>query len=368
MYEKILFSLLLLHKLFHKYSRDKMAKTPHILIIYTGGTIGMIKDYKTNVLHAFDFDHIYKSIPELNHLNCSIESISFEKPIDSSNMNPSHWESIAKIIQDNYKKVDGFVVLHGSDTMAYTASAISFMFENLSKPVIFTGSQLPIGHLRTDAKENMITAIEIAAAQKKSGKPKVAEVCIYFEYKLYRANRTTKTSAEQFEAFSSPNYPELAESGVHLKFNKSALLTVGNDTELIYRKINKHNIVLLKIFPGITKEVVQHIFNTPKLEGIILEAYGSGNAPTDMWFIDLLKDALHRKIPIIDITQCVAGSVMLGKYETSAELLRLGLINGYDITSETAVSKLLYLLSTDETNGNLKELFETPLRGEITVI
>jgi len=344
-----------------------MAKNPHILIIYTGGTIGMIRDYQTNVLRAFDFEHIYKSIPELNHLNCSIESISFDKPIDSSNMNPTHWETIAQIIQKNYRRVDGFVVLHGSDTMAYTASAISFMFENLSKPVIFTGSQLPIGHLRTDAKENMITAIEIAAAQKKNGKPKVAEVCIYFEYKLYRANRTTKTSAEQFEAFTSPNYPELAESGVHLKFNKSALLHAENSTELIYRKIDKHPVVLFKIFPGMTEETVRYIFNTPHLKGIILEAYGSGNAPTDSWFIQLLKETLERGIPIIDITQCVAGSVMLGKYETSAELLRLGLINGYDITSEAAISKLLYLLSIDETQGNIKALFESSLRGEISI-
>ncbi len=368
MYKKFLFSLLLLHKLFHTIFRDKMAKIPHILIIYTGGTIGMIKDYQTNVLHAFDFDHIYKSIPELNHLNCSIESISFEKPIDSSNMNPEYWEEIARIIQQHYSRVDGFVVLHGSDTMAYTASAISFMFENLSKPVIFTGSQLPIGHLRTDAKENMITAIEIAAAQMKNGRPKVAEVCIYFEYKLYRANRTTKTSAEQFEAFTSPNYPELAESGVHLKFNKPALQSIGNGKELIYRRINTHHIVLLKIFPGISKEVIQHLFNLPGLEGIILEAYGSGNAPTDPWFINLLKKALERKIPIIDITQCIAGSVMLGKYETSAELLKLGLINGYDITTEAAVSKLLYLLSTNEAQHKLKSLFESSLRGEITAV
>jgi L-asparaginase len=344
-----------------------MAKIPHIIIIYTGGTIGMIRDYKTNALHAFDFEHIYKNIPELNHLDCTIESISFENPIDSSNMNPVYWEEIAIIIQKNYDRADGFVVLHGSDTMAYTASAISFMFENIAKPVIFTGSQLPIGHLRTDAKENMITAIEIAAAQK-DDKPIVSEVCIYFEYKLYRANRTTKTSAEQFEAFTSPNYPDLAESGVHLKFNTSALCINKKTDKLVYRKIQKHNIVLLKIFPGISEEVVRHTFNTPNLKGIILEAFGSGNAPTDSWFIDLLKEVLIRNIPIIDITQCVAGSVMLGKYETSIELLEMGLINGYDITTEAALTKLLYLLSTDDTNGNLKALFETSLRGEITSV
>lgn len=342
-----------------------MAKIPHILIIYTGGTIGMIRDFKTNVLHAFDFEHIYKNIPELNHLDCTIESVSFKKPIDSSNMNPKYWEEVALIIQENYNKADGFVVLHGSDTMAYTASAISFMFENLAKPVIFTGSQLPIGHLRTDAKENMITAIEIAAAQKEN-RPIVSEVCIYFEYKLFRANRTTKTSAEQFEAFTSPNYPDLAESGVHLKFNDNALCKTKKTDKLIYRKIQKHHIILLKLFPGITEEVVRHTFNMPGLEGIILEAYGSGNAPTEKWFINLLKETLHKRIPIVDVTQCVAGSVILGKYETSEQLLQIGLINGYDITTESAVSKLLYLLSTDETNGDLKTLFETSLRGEIS--
>jgi len=342
-----------------------MTKIPHILIIYTGGTIGMMKDYETNVLRAFNFEHIYKSIPELNQLDCTLESISFKTPIDSSNMNPDYWEEIANTIQSHYEKADGFVVLHGSDTMAYTASAISFMFENLSKPVIFTGSQLPIGHLRTDAKENMITAIEIAAAQK-NDQPMVSEVCIYFEYKLFRANRTTKTSAEQFEAFTSPNYPDLAESGVHLKFNQNALLKQEKSKKLIYRKIQKHNIVLLKLFPGVTEEVVRHAFNTPNLEGVIIEAYGSGNAPTEKWFINLLKENLDKGLPIIDVTQCVAGSVMLGKYETSIQLLKMGLVNGYDITTESAITKLLYLLSTDDTNGNLKEIFETSIRGEIS--
>jgi len=343
-----------------------MAKIPHILIIYTGGTIGMAKDYKTNTLRAFNFDNIYQKIPELNLLNCSIEAISFDEPLDSSNMNPFYWEKIADIIQSNYDSVDGFVVLHGSDTMSYTASAISFMFENLCKPVIFTGSQLPIGDLRTDAKENMITAIEIAASQKYA-KPIVTEVCVYFEYKLYRANRTTKTSSEQFEAFSSPNYPDLAVSGVNLKFNKNALLKATCQEKLIYRKIQNHNIILLKLFPGITKEVVEYTFSMPNIDGIIIEAFGSGNAPTDAWFLDLLNNTLQNNIPIIDITQCVTGGVELGRYATSAELLKMGLINGYDITTEAAISKLMYLLSAKKSNGDLKALFETPLRGEMTI-
>jgi len=344
-----------------------MAKIPHILIIYTGGTIGMMRDYKTNVLKAFNFDRIYKKIPELNHLDCTIDSISFDEPIDSSNMNPKHWNTIADTILTNYEKADGFVVLHGSDTMAYTASAISFMFKNLSKPIIFTGSQLPIGDLRTDAKENMITAIEIAANQQ-NNKPTIAEVCIYFEYKLYRANRTTKISAEQFEAFNSPNYPDLAESGVHLKFNKHYLLSDVYNEQIVLRKISNKNIVLLKLFPGITEVVVNHIFSMPHIDGIIMEAFGSGNAPTDKWFIELLQKTLKRNIPIVDVTQCVAGSVVLGKYETSAKLLEMGLINGYDITTEAALTKLMYLLSNANIKDNLKTLFESPLRGEITPI
>ena len=342
-----------------------MSKIPHILIIYTGGTIGMMKDYKTNVLKSFDFNYIYNSIPELNHLDCTIETISFEDPIDSSNIEPLHWEKIALILKKNYHKADGFVVLHGSDTMSYTASAISFMIENLNKPIIFTGSQLPIGDLRTDAKENMITAIEIAASHK-NGKPRIAEVCIYFEYKLYRANRTTKISAAQFQAFNSPNYPLLAESGVELKFHEYSLLPLKKSKELIFRKIEKQNILLLKLFPGITADVLNHIFQTPNLKGIIIETYGSGNAPTETWFLNLLRNALSKGIPIIDITQCVAGSVVLGKYETSIELLNMGLIDGKDITTEAAITKLMYLLSIPETSKNIKKYFESSLRGEIS--
>ncbi len=344
---------------------DSMTKIPHILVIYTGGTIGMIRDFQTNALRAFDFDHIYKSIPELNHLHCTIESVSFEKPMDSSDMNPTHWNKIASIVQQYYHKVDGFVVLHGSDTMSYTASAISFMLKNLSKPVVFTGSQLPIGDLRTDAKENMITAIEIAATQK-NNKPLVREVCIYFEHKLFRANRTTKVSAEQFEAFHSPNYPQLAESGVNLHFNIPYMLAYPHETDLIVRKIKPHKIILLKLFPGITPEVISHMLATPGLEGVILETFGSGNAPTDRWFIQALETVLNKGVPVVDITQCVGGSVILGKYETSVKLLKIGLINGYDMTTEAALTKMLYLLSSKELNGSFKKLFETSLRGEIT--
>lgn len=342
-----------------------MAKIPHILLIYTGGTIGMTKDYETGALKAFDFDKLLKYIPELKHLNCTIESESFESPIDSSNMNPKYWVDITEIIERRYEDFDGFVVLHGSDTMSYTASAVSFMFENLSKPVIFTGSQLPIGDLRTDAKENMITSIEIASAQK-NGKPIVSEVCLYFEYKLYRANRTTKINAEHFEAFSSPNYPPLAESGVHLKFYENLLLKNRRSKTIKIRKKLESNIALLKLFPGITENVVRSVLEIEGLKGVVLETYGSGNAPTDKWFIDLLATALKKGVKIVDVTQCAGGSVILGQYETSVKLQKIGLISGKDITTEAALVKLMYLLGEEIPRRKFKSIFEKPLRGEMT--
>lgn len=343
-----------------------MTNKPNILLVYTGGTIGMVKDYETGALKAFDFSRILERIPELRQLNCVIESISFDEPIDSSNMNTEYYVQIAEIIETNYKNFDGFVVLTGSDTMSYTSSAISFMFENLKKPVIFTGSQLPIGDLRTDAKENLITSIEIASSRKK-GKPYITEVCLYFEYKLYRANRTTKINAEQFEAFASLNYPPLVESGVHLNFEDHLLLKPKNNQhDLIVRKKLDTNIVILKLFPGITENVVDSIINTKNLKGIILETYGSGNAPTEDWFIDLLKGAVKQKIKIINVTQCVGGSVILGHYETSVALKKIGIIDGKDITTESAIAKLMYLLGENLSKKEFKLFFERSLRGELT--
>lgn len=341
-----------------------MSKIAHILIIYTGGTIGMVKDYKTNALKAFDFDNLKKNIPELNLINCKIDTISFDEPLDSSNIHPNDWVKIATIIEENYNIFDGFVVLHGSDTMSYTASAISFLFENLCKPIIFTGSQLPIGDLRTDAKENLITSIQIASSQI-DGKPVISEVCLYFEYKLYRANRTTKINSEHFEAFTSPNYPALAESGVHLKFNHDLLLKSSNTNNLIVRKELNNNIVIIKIFPGITKNIIESILNTKGLKGVILETYGSGNAPTNNWFLTLLKNAISKGIHIVDVTQCIGGSVILGQYETSVKLQELGLINGFDITTESAVAKMMYLLGLNLSDEEFRELFMKSLRGEL---
>ena len=342
-----------------------MAKKPEILLIYTGGTIGMIKDYESKALKAFNFNHLYENIPELNQLDCYIETVSFDDPIDSSNMNTGYWVKIAEIIEQYYDKKDGFVVLTGSDTMSYTSSAISFMIENLNKPIIFTGSQLPIGDLRTDAKENLITAIQIASARDESGQPIVTEVGLYFEYKLYRANRTTKINAEQFEAFTSPNYPPIAESGVHLKFNKPLLYKSDINKKLVVRKKLEDGIAILKLFPSINKLVVQSILEIPSIKGIILETYGSGNAPTEKWFLDLVNKALLKGIYIIDVSQCIGGSVVLGQYETSTHLQKMGLISGKDITTESAIAKLMYLLGENIEAAKFKTTFETPLRGEM---
>jgi L-asparaginase len=344
-----------------------MANKPKILLVYTGGTIGMIKDYKTGALKAFDFNQILEKIPELQHLNCEISTISFEEPIDSSNMSPSYYIKIAEIIKANYSNCDGFVVLTGSDTMSYTSSAISFMFENLQKPVIFTGSQLPIGDLRTDAKENLITSIEIACATE-NNKPIVREVGLYFEYKLYRANRTTKINAEQFEAFASMNYPPLAESGVHLHFNHHLLYrNESEDDELIFRKNLIDDIVILKLFPGITPKVISTILSIENLKGVVLETYGSGNAPTEGWFITMLENVVKKGVKVVNVTQCAGGSVILGLYETSTDLKRIGVIDGKDITTETAVAKMMYLLGENLSQEEFKFYFEKPLRGEISL-
>ncbi|UTD16085.1 asparaginase [Tenacibaculum mesophilum] len=342
-----------------------MANQPKILIVYTGGTIGMVKDYNTGALKAFDFSQISSKIPELQQLNCEINTISFDEPIDSSNMNVHYYIQIADIISDNYDKFDGFVVLTGSDTMSYTSSTISFMFENLQKPVIFTGSQLPIGDLRTDAKENLITSIQVASAYE-NDKPVIQEVGLYFEYKLYRANRTTKINAEQFEAFASMNYPPLAESGVHLNFNYPLLLKPKeNQSDLVVRKNLDNHVAILKLFPGITESVVRSFMNIPDLKGIILETYGSGNAPTEKWFVDLLEESVSKGIYIVNVTQCKGGSVILGHYETSSELKRIGIVDGKDITTETAIAKMMYLLGEKLSKEDFTHYFQTPLRGEM---
>ncbi len=342
-----------------------MQKKTNILLIYTGGTIGMVKDYKTGALKAFNFEELIKNIPELDQLDCTLKGVSFEKPIDSSNMNPGYWAQIASIIEEHYAENDGFVVLHGSDTMSYSASALSFMLEHLDKPVIFTGSQLPIGDLRTDAKENLITSIEIAALQEK-GRPVVQEVGLYFEYKLYRGNRTTKINAEHFEAFASLNHPPLVESGVHLKVHHTHLIkrAIKNKTLTVHKEMD-NRVAILKLFPGLNQNTLHAILNIPDLKALVMETYGAGNAPMDDWFLEELKRAVKNGLHIINVTQCSGGSVFMGHYETSERLKEMQLINGKDITTEAAVTKAMYLLGTGVPDKLFKTIFETPLRGEM---
>lgn len=338
-----------------------------VLIIYTGGTIGMIQNSETGALENFNFEELYMHVPELRKSYCQIDSIQFDPPIDSSDMEPDAWRKIVQIINDNYDAYNGFVILHGTDTMAYTASALSFMLEDLSKPVILTGSQLPISVLRTDGKENLMTSIEIAAAQNPDGTAVVPEVCILFENHLMRGNRTTKLNAENFNAFRSFNYPILADAGIHIKYNKAVIHKADPTLPLAPHYLLDTRIAVLKLFPGIHENVVAATLAIEGLKAVILETYGSGNAPRRKWLLRLLHEASKKGIVIVNISQCCAGTVEMERYETGYHLLQSGIVSGYDSTTESAVTKLMFLLGHGFSPDEIRDRMREPIAGEITI-
>ncbi len=348
--------------------KDNNISKPKLLIIYTGGTIGMIENPDSRALEPFDFDHLIDNVPKLKMLDFEIDNFQFPEPIDSSMMNPSHWREIAKVIEDRYDAYDGFVVLHGTDTMAFTASALSFMLENLDKPVIITGSQLPIGEVRTDGEENLITALQIAAAKDSHGRPKVREVAILFQNYLLRGNRSTKYSADNFDAFRSPNYPPLATIGLGITFNCDALRHRPEPKgPLKVRYDMDTNIVVLGLFPGISEMVVKHILDLPNIRGIVLRTYGAGNGPSCPWFLEAIRKTVERGVIIVNVTQCSNGTVLPSRYETGQKLASSGIVAGCDMTTEAALAKMMYLLGKDLHPSQVKEQMGKSLCGELTI-
>lgn len=340
-------------------------KQSKVLLIYTGGTIGMIEDPETGALTAFDFDHLSDQIPELSRINAELKVVSMGMPIDSSDMNPMIWQDIAQQVVDQYELFDGFVVLHGSDTMAFTASALSYMLQGIKKPVILTGSQLPIGTIRTDGKENLITSIEIAASKDKNDESIIQEVAIYFEYSLYRGNRTSKVSAHAFEAFVSPNYLELAVAGVDIKYNSSAFYKTTLP-ELDYKFKMDDRVALMKIFPGFSTQVYKSMFDIEKVKAVVIESFGAGNVPNNTEFFKMIKDYIEAGGIVINITQCSSGSVSLGKYANSTMLKEIGVLSGEDLTTEAAITKIMYLLGNYTQTEDINRLMQSSLVGELT--
>lgn len=335
-----------------------------VLIIYTGGTIGMEKDYETNSLRAFDFNHIFNKIPEMNLLECEVSVHQFSEPLDSSDVGPEEWKEITQLIEENYQLFDGFLILHGTDTMAYTASALSFMLKNLRKPVILTGSQLPIGDLRTDAKENLLTSLYYASLYQ-NDEAVVQEVALYFEYKLLRGNRCLKYSAENFDAFISPNYPILGESGVHLKVEEAMLYRTPYQEDFSVDLHLNDSILLWRIFPGINLESLPQI---PKIKVLILQVFGSGTIFSNKKTEEVLQKIRNNGTEIVVISQCVSGGISIGKYNNSNIFKKIGAISGHDITAESALAKAMHLIDNPNYSGNFAENFKKNLRGEISEI
>jgi len=342
-----------------------MSDRPSVLLIYTGGTIGMMTDARSGTLRAMDLEHLEEQVPELERMGVALRTVAFERPIDSSDMRPADHLRIAQLIGTHYADFDGFVVMHGSDTMAYTASALSYLLEGLGKPVILTGSQLPLGTIRTDGKENLLTAIEIAAA-KENGRPIVPEVAIYFEYRLYRGNRTVKVHAERFEAFRSPNWPVMAEAGVHIRYDRQAILPRRNGPLVVHDKLDD-NMGIVRLFPGIRADWVDHALRTPGLKGTVLATFGSGNGPTDAGFQAALRAARDRGIVLVNVTQCVGGRVEQGRYETSKAFQDMGVVGGADMTVEAAITKLMFLFGQGLSEAEVARRFVQPLCGEASV-
>lgn len=348
----------------YRYLRDM--DSGKILMLYTGGTIGMIQNSKTGALRPFNFEGLLDHIPELKTLKCSIDTDAFDEAIDSSDINPQLWLRLAYRIHKDYDQYDGFVILHGSDTMAYTASALSFMLENLTKPVILTGSLLPIGIARSDARENLITSVDIASARRLDGSAQVPEVAVYFENDLFRGNRVHKFSSEDFEAFRSFNYPKLAEVGVNIKYNLNAIAHAPTESPICCNELLNPMVNIVTLFPGMSKDILQPQLENEALSGIILRTYGSGNAPQDLWFTQMISDAQDRGVMVVSLSQCNEGGMIPGKYESSQKLAEIGVISAYDMTLEAGLTKMMYLLSYGWPYGKFKEYYENSLRGELT--
>ena len=339
----------------------------NVLLIYTGGTIGMIEDPVAGTLKPFDFNYLKTFVPELSRLKFNIDSVAFEHPIDSSDMGPGDWRQVVRIIEDNYQKYDGFVILQGTDTMAYSASALSFMLENLTKPVILTGSQLPIGKMRTDGRENLITALEIAVDKDPEGNVFVPEVCIFFQNLLMRGNRTAKVTADNFSAFNSFNYPILAEAGTHIKYEHYLIHHPQKDTTPRFHYRLDSDVAILKIFPGISENCLKAVFANPYLKGVVLETFGTGNSPTHPSFLSILEEAARKGTVIVNVTQCASGSVDMDRYQGGKSLKNIGILSGYDMTTEAAVTKLMFLFGQGFTPEEVRRRMQSSIAGEMTL-